>query len=326
MMRMLLSMSLVALLGMFPAIANAGPRGDDARVLWRPAVAPEGPVVVVVSIPAQRADVYRNGVRIGSAPVSTGRPGYETPAGVYPILEKQREHYSNLYDDAPMPFMQRLTWSGVALHAGNLPGYPASHGCIRLPEEFAEALYSVTARGTVVVVTNIDPGASMLVPIPLLAAAGASAGGAGGQREVPANAPLSLVLSTRERMLVALRGGIEIARTAVQLERVPQAAGTTAYVRLAGTLPSASTIVPDRPALPWMAVPLDGAAPPREAVALEGLVNRSRARIPGEFARFIYDQLEPGSVLVITDEPVSAMATDPDILQSASPTGEATEP
>ncbi|HEY0310082.1 MAG TPA: L,D-transpeptidase family protein, partial [Luteimonas sp.] len=108
---------------------------------WTPQMAPSGPVLVVVSLPAQRAWVYRNGVRIGTSTVSTGRKGHETPVGVYTILQKAREHYSNLYDSAPMPFMQRLTWDGVALHAGHLPGYPASHGCIRLPPDFAERLF-----------------------------------------------------------------------------------------------------------------------------------------------------------------------------------------
>jgi hypothetical protein len=90
------------------------------------------------------------------APVSTGRTGYETPAGIYTVLEKRAEHYSNLYDDAAMPFMQRLTWSGIALHAGALPGYPASHGCIRLPMGFAETLFGRTKVGMRVIVVRDD--------------------------------------------------------------------------------------------------------------------------------------------------------------------------
>jgi hypothetical protein len=86
--------------------------------------------------------------------VSTGKPGHDTPPGVFTILQKQKMHHSTLYDDAPMPFMQRLTWDGIALHAGRLPGYPASHGCIRLPAAFAETLYDVTAHGGVVVVAD----------------------------------------------------------------------------------------------------------------------------------------------------------------------------
>ena len=91
----------------------------------------------MVSIPQQRAYVYRGGTLIGVTTVSTGRPGHDTPTGRFEILEKRREHFSNLYNNAPMPFMQRLTWDGIALHAGQIPGRPASHGCVRLPLEFA---------------------------------------------------------------------------------------------------------------------------------------------------------------------------------------------
>lgn len=127
---------------------------EPGEFLWHPEVAPSGPVVVIVSLPEQRAHVYRNGLRIGVSTVSSGKPGHSTPTGTYPILQKRVEHYSNLYDNAPMPYMQRLTWGGVALHAGRNPGYPASHGCIRLPREFAELLYDATSHGTTVVVAN----------------------------------------------------------------------------------------------------------------------------------------------------------------------------
>ncbi len=98
---------------------------------WHPEFSPKGPVVLIVSLPEQLAYVYRNGVIIGASTVSTGKKGHETPTGVFTILQKHEDHYSSLYNDAPMPYMQRLTWSGVALHAGRLPGYPASHGRAR---------------------------------------------------------------------------------------------------------------------------------------------------------------------------------------------------
>ncbi|WP_343528715.1 L,D-transpeptidase family protein [Sphingomonas sp.] len=121
------------------------------------------PVTVVVSLPMQRAFVYRGDTLIAAASVSTGKDGKDTPIGVFPILQKREMHRSNLYNDAPMPFMQRLTWDGVALHAGNNPGFPDSHGCIRLPTGFAKKLFSVTSVGTNVIVTDqmvgdhIDP-------------------------------------------------------------------------------------------------------------------------------------------------------------------------
>lgn len=112
-------------------------------------------VLIVVSKASQRMYVFKDGALWDSSPVSTGKRGHSTPAGVFPILQKRVHHRSNLYSNAPMPYMQRLTWRGVAIHAGRLPGYPASHGCIRLPHSFARALFNLTnAAATTVVVTN----------------------------------------------------------------------------------------------------------------------------------------------------------------------------
>ena len=127
--------------------------------LWQPEAAPTGDVEIVVSLPLQRAYVYRGGTLIGISTVSTGREGYDTPTGSFSILQKRREHYSNLYNNAPMPFMQRLTWDGIALHAGEIPGRPASHGCIRLPIAFARNLFAATQVGAAVHVTDLAPAA-----------------------------------------------------------------------------------------------------------------------------------------------------------------------
>ena len=103
--------------------------------------------------------VYRNGIRIAVSTCSTGKPGHATPTGVFTILQKDRDHHSSTYNNAPMPNMNRLTWSGIALHAGNLPGYPASHGCVRLPLEFSGSCSRVTHVGTPVIIAgnHIDP-------------------------------------------------------------------------------------------------------------------------------------------------------------------------
>src|SRR5262245_49478465 len=132
--------------------------GGDASAASKPNLPPPTgvPVLAVVALKEQRITIYSADGKIMQAPVSTGQRGYETPAGVFSILEKQREHYSNLYDDASMPFMQRLTWSGIALHAGSLPGRPASHGCIRMPHGFAGRLFDVTRAGMRVVVAPAD--------------------------------------------------------------------------------------------------------------------------------------------------------------------------
>ena len=112
------------------------------------------PLVMVISLDEQRAYVYRNGLRIGVSTVSTGKKGYETPTGVFTILQKNKEHIPACTTMRRCPYMQRLTWGGVALHAGHLPGYPASHGCIRLPYEFARRLYDVTDYAMTVVVAS----------------------------------------------------------------------------------------------------------------------------------------------------------------------------
>ena len=117
---------------------------------------PSGPLMLAVSIANQRVTVYDNGTPIATSPISSGMAGHSTPMGVFSVIQKQRWHRSNLYSNAPMPYMQRITWSGVALHAGVLPGYPASHGCIRLPEGFAVRLWGMTKIGARVVITRND--------------------------------------------------------------------------------------------------------------------------------------------------------------------------
>lgn len=123
-----------------------------------PAFAPFlSPVRVVISLPLQRAYVFEGDELLATSAVSTGRRGHETPVGTFRILEKQVHHRSNKYSNAPMPFMERLTMSGIALHAGHLPGYPASHGCIRFPFGFAKKLYGITNTATRVTITRARP-------------------------------------------------------------------------------------------------------------------------------------------------------------------------
>jgi len=127
--------------------------------IWHPELAPTGDMTMTIDLSRQRAYVRRDGVCIGISTVSTGKPGYETPTGEYTVMEKQRYHHSNRYDNAPMPWMQRLTEYGLALHGGHLPGYPASHGCIRLPHGFAAALFQESYVGMRVTITDHAPSA-----------------------------------------------------------------------------------------------------------------------------------------------------------------------
>ena len=114
-------------------------------------------IVIVVSKPSQTMHVFSRGNLWRTSPVSTGKRGKETPSGLYAILQKREEHYSNLYDGAPMPFMQRLTWDGIALHAGSIPGYPASNGCVRIPKDFASDLFAITTYGNTAVIISDQP-------------------------------------------------------------------------------------------------------------------------------------------------------------------------
>jgi lipoprotein-anchoring transpeptidase ErfK/SrfK len=156
---------------------------------------PKGPLQIVVSIADQQVTLYSNGTRVAQGPVSTGVQGRPTPTGVFSIIQKDRFHHSNLYSNAPMPFMERITWSGVALHEGPLPGYPASHGCIRMTHDFAARLWQVARLGVRVIVARSD-----VVPIdfahphlfgPKLKPAEPPVAGDDPDKHVEANAPIS---------------------------------------------------------------------------------------------------------------------------------------
>ena len=135
-------------------IHQASARTAQREEHFVPNHTPGTPLLAVVGLAEQRVSIYDAKGKILKSPVSTGQTGYETPAGIYSIVQKEEEHHSNLYDDASMPFMERITWTGMALHAGVLPGYAASHGCVRLPLDFAERLYDVTSTGMRVVVVR----------------------------------------------------------------------------------------------------------------------------------------------------------------------------
>ena len=140
---------------------------------------PQGPLIIAVSIEQQKVRIYDTNGLFAESPVSTGMKGHSTPMGVFSIIQKHKMHRSNIYSGAPMPYMQRITWSGVAMHAGVLPGYPASHGCIRMPTAFAVKMWNWTRMGARVIITpgQITPAnfshpllvAQKVVPQPLIA-------------------------------------------------------------------------------------------------------------------------------------------------------------
>jgi hypothetical protein len=139
---------------MHPRITERAAVLGPGQYVWDSNAPSSGPLLLTIDLTAQRVMVYRDGALIAASAISTGDLGRETPTGVFTILEKKVMHRSTTYDNSPMPYMQRLTSKGIAIHAGDLPGYPASHGCIRLPNDFAKQLYGVTELGTQVMITD----------------------------------------------------------------------------------------------------------------------------------------------------------------------------
>lgn len=169
-----------------PAAVEQATDLSPGEFVWQPERAPQGEVEIVVSIPLQRAYVYRGGTLIGVTTVSTGKPGHRTPTGKFDILQKRAKHFSNLYNNAPMPYMQRLTWGGIALHAGQIPGRPASHGCVRLPLAFAKNLFGVTSMGGSVHIVDKSPAPLEALAMVKGTGNGAYTGMGGPLEEVPA--------------------------------------------------------------------------------------------------------------------------------------------
>ena len=297
-----------------PASHTKGtPTGKPTGVLkpgeywWNPRVSPDGPVVVLVSLPLQTASVYRNGILVGRSSVSTGTKGHKTPTGVFTILEKKEKHASNLYKNAPMPNMQRLTWGGIAMHSGNLPGYPASHGCIRMPYDFSQHLFSITARGGTVVIGDetkaqphfaANPGL-MLAPkdfTPEMLRTLAN-GEYQWHPERSTKGPVTVLVSAADRALYVYRNGEPIGRAALE---VRGSLGDQVFTMLEGVSGGASPWAPGRPARKWMSVSGSGATPRDLA---------TRIRFSPEFAQKLHDTLAPGATIIVTDAPAVRKAS-----------------
>lgn len=278
---------------------------------WTPDKAPEGAVVVIVSIPEQRLHVYRNGVEIGVSPCSTGKPGHRTPTGVFTILEKQRRHVSSIYKGAQMPNMQRLTWGGIALHAGNLPGYPASHGCIRLPMRFSALLFEVTHTGTVVIVadertqpeTVVHPGLLLSSVAErearVLSQAVASKPKAG-TWQTSVSYPVSSVLVSRtDGKAYVSQGGRLLGAYPARIANRNQRIGTHVYTLLGPSADGASLL--------WLAFGIGKGQHEAHVVSWQGDAALRRVNLQGAQARGITEAFHPGTTLMITD--ASAPAT-----------------
>ena len=238
--------------------------------VWNVGVAPDGPIVVLVSLGEQRAYVYRNGVQIGYTTISSGKGGYQTPTGVFVVLQKDKDHRSSIYNNAPMPYTQRLTWGGVALHAGGLPGYPSSHGCVHLPSKFSEELFAVSPMGMTVVVVDESTAPPELAHPPAFAPVDASTGVARVpdrlaptqefrlEPEKSEHGPISIVISAGDRRALVLRNGIEIGRARVSLRSSETALGTHAFVLTSEYLDAPHPTLPAPRQGKWLAIGVPG--------------------------------------------------------------------
>lgn len=274
-------------------VAALTPELKAGDYVWHPEVSPAGPVIVFVSLADQLLYVYRNGVRIGRSTVSAGKPGKTTPTGVFTILQKKVDHESSIYKGAKMPHMQRLTWTGIALHAGYLPGYPASAGCVRLPVDFAAKLYTVTTLGTTVIIADNRSTPSHSTKPGLLFSGKSGTTQASGFLWAPEKAvkgPLSIIVSSSDRAVYVYRNGVEIGRAPVGgIERLT---GSHVYSALA-TVNTAGR-------RDWISIASSGGRAPN----LDDLARR--VSIGADLLAKVRALITPGVTLVLTDAPVNA--------------------
>jgi hypothetical protein len=308
----------VALLGTTPAMqqpsfhTKGSPTGKPTGPMkpgeywWHPEISPSGPLMILVSIPKQMMHVYRNGILIGRSTISSGSKGHATPGGVFSILEKKQEHYSKKYDNAPMPNMQRLTWTGIAMHSGALPGYAASHGCIRLPYDFSQLLFSVTSQGGTVVIGDGN------VPVPRLASNPGlllaptdlkpemlrplAQNEYDWRPERSPKGPITIVVSSADKTIYVYRNGDPIGRAPVEVTGRGKL-GDHVFSLLEGTTGRQSSLVPGREGRRWMRVTSSGRAVDADKIS-------SRLRVNPEFAGKVYDTIAPGTTVIITDQQV----------------------
>lgn len=314
--RVLVSAAFVAALPVSSSFAQGAPKsaalelarqGDKLKPgqwVWKPQIAPKGPILVYVDLGRQLATVYRNGIRIGVSTISSGRPGFDTPTGVFTILEKNKEHISRKYNDAPMPYQERLTWGGVALHAGGLPGYPESHGCVHLPIQFSRLLFSsMPLGGTVIIAGGHEdpvkrPPAGVLAPAmagvsPAPAAPLTAEGTFTWSPMAAPSGPVSIIISTGDQQVVVLRNGVEIGRAHAQVQQ--QTSEAQVMTLAAGK---------DKQ---WIQVGVgDLTGQPAEIISTERI---DQMHLPAAFVNDMRSVITPGTTVLVTQASVTGGST-----------------
>jgi hypothetical protein len=268
------------------------------QYVWEPERAPEGPLLIVASITEQVAYVYRNGIRIARSSVSTGRPGHRTPTGVFTILEKEVHHTSSIYKGAEMPYMERVTWGGIALHAGDLPGYPDSHGCVRLPLEFSKLLFGVTMKGATVIIAGAHSAPATTVhPGLFFARSGQesepiAAGKFDWDSDKSPSGPVSVIASSADKTVYVYRNGVEIGRAGIPNPQVISPLNDLVFSALQGTDADGH--------LRWAQVTAAGEKKSSESIFLAA----QKSGLPADFLDKAKTVIAPGATLIFTDRPV----------------------
>jgi hypothetical protein len=285
-------------------LAKEADKLKPGQWVWKPEIARKGPILVYVDLTRQLATVYRNGVRIGVSTISSGRPGYETPTGVFTILEKNKEHISRKYNDAPMPYQERLTWGGVALHAGGLPGYPESHGCVHLPLAFSKILFDAMPMGGTVVIAGGHedpvkrPAAGVLAPAlagvtPPAATPLTPAGTYTWNPGASPEGPVSIIISTGDHQVVVLRNGVEIGRAHADVQ---QQTSESQVMTFAGGKDKQ-----------WIQVGVsDLTGNPAEIISTERV---EQMHLPAAFVANMRSVIAPGTTVLVTQASVSSSST-----------------
>ena len=274
-------------------LLNVAARLKPGQYLWEPGRAPSGPALVVVNLHTQRLLFFRNGVPIAASTISSGKTGHETPTGVFSILQKNEKHFSKTYNNAPMPNMQRLTWRGVALHAGNLPGYPASHGCVRLPLAFSKLLFGQTAVGMTVIITSHPDFPHAAGPPDIEVASARSRPAIANAKydwhpergaDLNGDAITSVVVSKADHEAIVMKGGVKIGSAPVYVHG--NVAGAEAYVLESW----------DKSGQHWVKLHFSETG--------KGTVTQPNESehfdAPTGFRRAVHTVLRPGSIVVVT--------------------------
>ena len=283
---------------------------------WAPQLAPSGPILVTVSLDEQLAYTFRNGVLIGVATASTGKKGHTTPTGVFHTILKDAKHRSSKYNNAPMPYTQKFTSSGIALHAGGLPGYPSSHGCVHLPSEYARLLFKETPMGMTVMVTNNTKYPESVDHPAFLSPVMADGKIQEHERLSPketyrwnpdlsSSGPVSMLISRTDKRLVVVRNGKEIGRCKISIDNENDSIGTFIYV--AHEKKNISTSVSGKN-IQWLSCELSdtnyGSGSHGDHKAQLG-----RIKIPDAFLHDIQPVMQEGTTMVITDAPILRKTT-----------------